>query len=876
MHASRGIARDFHVEFGSTGAEEIVEFCTQTKGQLMSRNLLVKLQLSVMLTIASLGWSQKVPAKEAAERAEKILRQMTLEEKVSYIGGVNDMYIRAVPRVGIPELKMSDGPIGVRDDSKAIAYPAGIALAASWDVNLAKRMGSSMGRDARARGIHFLLGPGVNIYRAPMCGRNFEYFGEDPFLSSRLAVAEIEGIQSESVIAVVKHFAGNNQEWDRYDVSSDIDERTLREVYLPAFEYAVKEAHVGAIMDSYNLLNGVHMTQNGRMNNDLLRGEWGFTGVAMSDWDSTYDGVKAANSGLDLEMPSGKCMSPAVLLEAVRSGVVKESTIDDKVRHILQTTIAFGFFDRPQKLDAIPLNDPESRAVALKVAQESVVLLKNDGILPLNKARLHNIAIIGPNAGVAVTGGGGSSLVQPFEAQTPVDAVKALVGPSVDVSYKRGVMLASDLFRSTRFTTTSEGNTPGMTAEFFNNRDLNGPPALTRTDQNISFNWGEGSYISGGPADNFSARWIGFFTPEASGEYAFTISGDDGFRLYVDDRAIVDQWRYQGETLVSKSMPLVLGHHYKVRLEYFEGTGQASIGLGISNGVTAATQEAIDAARHADAVILSVGFNDKVEGEGADRSFELPLDQLTLIHSVQATNRNTVLVLNAGGNVDMTSFSDSTPALLHTWYAGQEGATALAQILFGEVNPSGKLPVSFERRWEDNATYNSYYDKHHNKRVAYSEGIFLGYRHFDQSGIKPMFPFGFGLSYSTFLYSGLQISGPTSNDSVGVTFQVTNTGARLGAEVAEVFVGEKHPMIPRPVKELKGFARVELKPGETRSVTVNLDRRAFAHYDANSQSWQRDPGEFEIMVGGSSDKIELKGTVKLSQPELVSSGIQPR
>lgn len=842
----------------------------------MQRSLVVRLQLSVMLIIVPLGWGQTVPAKEAAERAEKILQRMTLEERVAYIGGTNDMYIRAIPRLGIPELKMSDGPIGVRDDSKAIAYPAGIALAASWDVGLAKQMGSSMGRDARARGVNFLLGPGVNIYRAPMCGRNFEYFGEDPFLSSRIAVAEIEGIQSQGVIATVKHFAGNNQEWDRYDVSSDIDERTLREVYLPAFEYAVKEAHVGAIMDSYNLLNGVHMTQNGRMNNDLLRGEWGFTGVAMSDWDSTYDGVRAANGGLDLEMPSGKCMSPATLLDAVRSGVVKESTIDDKVRHILQTAIAFGFFDRPQKLDAIPLNNPESRAVALKVAQEGIVLLKNNGILPLDKATLHSIAVIGPNAGVAVTGGGGSSLVETFEAKSPVDAVKALVGPSIDVSYKRGVILASDLFQSTRFTTTADRNTPGMTAEFFNNRDLNGPPGLTRTDQHVFFNWGEGSYINGGPVDNFSARWTGYFTPETSGEYAFTISGDDGFRLYVDDETIIDQWRYQGETLVSKNMPLVAGHHYKVRLEYFEGTGRASIGLGISDGITPAMRQATEAARHADAVILCVGFNDKIEGEGADRSFELPLDQLALIHSVLAANKNTVLAINAGGNVDMTQFLDSTPALLHTWYSGQEGATALAQIVFGDINPSGKLPASFERRWQDNATYNSYYDKAGIKRVAYGEGVFLGYRHFSQSGIKPMFPFGFGLSYSSFRYGGLQISPPDSSDNVAVRFEVTNTGHRSGAEVAEVYVGETHPKIPRPMQELKGFARVELKPGETRSLTVNLDRRAFSYYDVNSKSWQRDPGEFEILVGSSSEETQLRGTVQLRQQELVSKGIQPR
>jgi beta-glucosidase len=825
------------------------------------------LRIVLCLVIAcALAASAQTPVtpQQAAERAEKLLHQMTLEEKVAYVGGDKDFYIRAIPRLGIPELKMSDGPIGLRNDGPSTAYPAGIALAASWDVDLSRQMGSAMGSDARARGVHFQLGPGVNIYRAPMCGRNFEYFGEDPYLSSRMTVADIEGIQSQGVIATVKHFAGNNQEWDRHHVSSDIDERTLREIYLPAFEYAVKEAHVGSIMDSYNLLNGVHMTQNGRMNTDLVRGDWRFTGIVMSDWDATYDGVQAANNGLDIEMPSGKFMSPATLLAAVQSGAVKESIIDEKVRRILETSIEFGFFDRPQKTST-PLNDPQSRAVALQAAQEGAVLLKNSGLLPLDRSKVKSVAVIGPNAGMAVTGGGGSSQVQPFEAPTPYEAVKALLGPGVNVSYKAGVLLDSEVFKSTKFITTADGSTPGLVAEFFNNRELSGAPALTRTDKAVFFNWGEGSYADNAPTDNFSARWTGYFTPTTDGTYAFSISGDDGFRLFVDDKPVIEQWQYQGETLVTKKLPLVAGRHYKIKLEYFEGTGQASIGFGVTDGVTQEMAEATQMAKNADAVILCVGFNSKTEGEGADRSFDLPQDQLALIHSVLAANKHTVVVLNAGGNVDMTPFIDNTPALLHIWYAGQEGATATAQILFGNVNPSGKLPVSFERRWQDNATYNSYYDPSGSKHVKYTEGVFLGYRHFDKTGIKPMFPFGFGLSYTTFKYGGLRIVPPSADGTVAVTFDVTNTGSRTGSEVVEVYVGEKHPKLPRPVKELKGFSRVELKPGEKRSITVQLDRRAFSYYDVNAKQWTADPGEFSILVGGSSQNIALNGTVKLAK-----------
>ena len=823
---------------------------------------LLKLQLPLLLLCALVATAQTtVPKEQAAKRAEKILKQMTLEEKIDYIGGYEDFYVRAIPRLKVPALKMADGPLGVRNYGDSTAYPAGIAMAASWDTALVKRVGTGLGSDARARGVHFLLGPGVNIHRAPMCGRNFEYFGEDPYLASRMTVADIEGIQGQGVIATVKHYAGNNQEWDRHDVSSDIDERTLREIYLPTFEYAVREAHVGAIMDSYNLLNGVHLTQNGRLNTDIARGDWGFTGVVMSDWTSTYDGVEAANGGLDLEMPDGKFMNRQTLLAAVKSGAVKEATIDDKVLHIMQTAIAFGFFDREQKTST-PLNNPESKATALKAAQEGAVLLKNDGgLLPFDRKTIRNVAVIGPNAGTAVTGGGGSSLVHPFAALTPVDAVKALLGPAVNVTYKPGVVLPAEVFKNTKFTTTADGNTPGLVAEFFNNGELSGTPALQRTDAHVLFDWGEGSYVNGGPVDNFSARWSGYFTPPADGNYDFAVTADDGIRLYVDDQLVIDKWPYHGMGVDMKKMALTASKHYKVRLEYHEGNGQASVGFGVSGGPTNELDEATAAAKNADAVILCVGFSPESEGEGSDRSFTLPNDQLALIKAVLAANKKTVLVLNAGGNVDMQAFLDATPALLHAWYGGQEGATAMAQIVFGEVNPSGKLPVSFEKRWEDNATYNSYYDPSGSKHVKYSEGVFLGYRHFDKSGVKPQFPFGFGLSYTTFQYGGLKIGPVSSTNTVAVSFEIANTGKRAGAEIAEVYVGDKHAKVERPVKELKGFTRVELKPGEKKMVTVNLDRRAFSYYDVTTKKWTVDPGDFQILVGKSSQEIVLTGSV---------------
>src|SRR5277367_5495454 len=384
--------------------------------------------------------SQTAPVTPAATeaRVDSMLKQLSLEEKIDLLGGVDDFYIRAIPRIGLPRLKMADGPVGVRNYGPSTVF-GGIGLAATWDPALAQRIGAVIGEDARARGVHFMLGPGVNIYRAPQCGRNFEYFGEDPFLSSQTAVAYIKGMQDQGVSATVKHYMGNNQEYDRHNMDSVIDERTMREIYLPVFEAAVKEAHVGAIMDSYNLTNGVHMTQNGYLNTDVVK-DWGFTGIMMSDWTSVYDGVAAANAGLDLEMPSAEFMNRATLLPAVKSGKVSEATIDDKVRRILRTAINFGWLDREQTDLAIPRLNPEGRQVTLEAARAGMVLLKNDGnLLPLEKGKLHSIAVIGPDAYPAQPGGGGSAEAKPFTQVSYLEGIVSELGASAKVYYARGL-----------------------------------------------------------------------------------------------------------------------------------------------------------------------------------------------------------------------------------------------------------------------------------------------------------------------------------------------------------------------------------------------------------------------------------------------------
>jgi len=825
--------------------------------------------VSLILVIPPQWLAAQTPPMAQADvetRADSLLGRMTLAQKIELIGGENTFYTHPIPQLGIPSLKMSDGPLGVHDYGPATAYPGGIALAASWDLDLAERVGAMMGKDARARGVHFILGPGVNIYRAPMNGRNFEYFGEDPFLASRIAVSVIEGIQGQGVIATVKHFAANNEEYGRLEVSSDVDERTLREIYLPAFEASVKEAKVGAVMDAYNPVNGVFMTQNNHLNNEILKKEWGFDGILMSDWGATHDTVAAANGGLDLEMPSAAYMHKDELLPAIEEGKVSTATIDDKVRRILRKAIKFGFFDRPQMDSDIPLLSQEARQVALEEAREGMVLLKNAGnFLPLDRSKAKTVAVIGPDAYPAVIGGGGSSLTKPFNAVSYLEGISNYLGTNANVLYGVDVPPLEEVFEHSGFVTTL-GGSGGLKGEYFNNESLEGAPALVRTDPHIDFHWGDGSYTANAPVDHFSARWTGYFVPQQSGDYTFYTNSDDGVRLYLDEEQVINDWQRHSETVNSYVRRLEAGKPYKIRLEYFERVGAATVGFGISATELSVALAAKALAEKADVVILCVGFDSSTETEGADRTFQLPAGQDELIRQIAGVNKNTIVVLTAGGNVDMSRWIDRVPGLIHAWYPGQEGGTALAQILFGDYSPSGKLPASFERRWEDNAALHSYYPEKGGKRVQYSEGVFVGYRHFDRSTIKPLFAFGYGLSYTTFAYSNLSVTprDGSLNEPLTVSFDVTNTGPREGAEIAELYVGDPHASVPRPVKELKGFARVNLKPQEAKHVAIRLVRRSFAFYDVDKKDWNAEPGEFLLLVGSSSEDIRLKGSFALA------------
>ena len=819
------------------------------------------------------------PAEQA--KVDSLIKSMTLEQKLDYIGGTG-FAVRAVPSLGVPALEMSDGPYGTRSNAgfPSTTYAAGIGLAASWDRELAAKVGGGIGRDARARGVHFMLGPGVNIYRSPRNGRNFEYFGEDPFLTSNIAVGYITGMQQQGVSATIKHFLGNNSEFLRHDSDTHIDERTVREIYLPSFEMAVKKAKVGAIMDSYNLIDGLHATQNGYFNTDIVRKEWGFKGVMMSDWDATYDAVGPANGGLDIEMPTGKFMNQKNLLPAIKAGKVSEATIDLKVRHILETAASFGWLAdgyQQRSLD-ISTDDAQNNEVALQSARESAVLLKNDGnILPLDKTKLKTVLLVGPDAYPGTPVGGGSAGVVPFHLVSDLEGLTSVLGSGTTVLYNRGLPTLDHLTYNTDYTTAESGGQPGVTLESFTNKELQGA-ATSQTVKHITL---EGlnfkmllanldalmPQLFAVSEKSVSHRFTGYYTATKAGDYivALESSGEgSGNRVFVDGKLLFDNWTHVTAFQPTATIPLTAGAHKIVVEEWQANVVGGHILFAVTPADSIVDPRALELAKHADAVVIAAGYEQESESEGGDRTFSLPFGQDQLISAIAGANPKTIVAITSGGNVDSTKWIDKVPGVLETWYAGQAGGTALAEILLGDVNPSGHLPATFERKAEDNPSFANYYPEGDSKVVTYKEGIFVGYRGYEHNQVKPLFPFGYGLSYTTFAFSNLKLVPEfnTADPHVNVYFDVQNTGSRAGAEVAQVYVSEQHPTVPRPEKELKGFERVQLAAGETRHVQLSLDPRAFSFYDVKSKSWKINPGTFTVMVGDNVESLPLKANVE--------------
>jgi beta-glucosidase len=833
--------------------------------------------LAGFLAASVAAWAQApVPdSPEIEAKARAMVAKLSLEQKIELIGGVDSMYTHAIPAIGLPRFKMSDASVGVRTWGPTTAYAGGVALAASWDPELARRIGEGLGKDARARNVNFLLGPGVNIARSPIAGRNFEYLSEDPFLNATIVVPYIQGVQSQGVIATVKHYALNSQEYNRHNVDSEADERTMRELYLPAFEAAVKQGHVDAVMNSYNLINGIHATQNEFLNLKVLKGEWGFQGILMSDWDSTYDSVGAANNGLDLEMPSPRFMNAAGLVDAVKAGTVKEATIDDKVVRLLRTALRYGFMDRPQFDPADSTYSVADRAIALDGALESITLLKNEGgVLPLDPGKIKTIAIIGPNAWPAVTGGGGSSDALAFEPVSTLTGIANVAGPNVHVLYSRGLPEITDVLRRTHW----DG---GVTVATYAGKDFSGTPETATSP--MFGNPGQGRRGQGGTGmPGHVIRYSASYRAVKAGKYlVLTDVGGWGTSVKVsaDGKELETPPHAEGQIAPFWTLDLKEGQTVKVQADYVPGWG-ARFGLGIAYAPELVMGEATELAKIADAVVVAVGFTGETESEGSDRTFELPWGQDALIEAIAAANPHTIVTLTGGVGADTRGWLDKVPALLDVYYPGQEGGTAIADVIFGKHNPEGKLPVSFDRSWEEDPSYAYYYpvkgadtSLHVTEpgkpavdyvipHVKYDDKLMVGYRYWTTTGKYPLYPFGFGLSYTKFSFSNLQAPALAQAallipNGIAVGFDVTNTGSVAGAEVAQLYVSDPSAKATRPERELKGFQKVRLAPGETKHVTLNLDARAFSYWDEAKHNWTIDPGKFVIRLGDSSENTPL-------------------
>ena len=698
------------------------------------------------------------------KRVEDALSRMTLEEKVAILHAQSKFSSAGVPRLGIPEVWCTDGPHGIRPEvlwdewdqagwtnDSCTAFPALTCLAATWNPEMSALYGKSIGEEARYREKDILLGPGVNIYRTPLNGRNFEYMGEDPYLSSRMVVPYIEEVQKNGVAACVKHFALNNQEAHRHGIDVEVDDRALNEIYLPAFKAAVQEGGAWAVMGAYNKYKGEHCCHNRYLLNDILKRDWAFDGVVVSDWGGTHDTKQAAENGLDMEFGSwtdglswgasnayDNYYLAAPYLDMLRKGEASTATLDDKARRVLRLIFRTAMNTRKPFGS---LNSPEHLAAARRIAGEGMVLLKNEGgVLPIDLGRAKTIAVVGENAIKMMTVGGGSSSLKVRHEYTPLEGIRAAAAGKAEVIYERGYV----------------GDVTG---------DYNG----VKTGQDLSESRSEAQLIA----------------------------------------------------------------------------------------------DAAAAARKADAVIFVGGLNksNHQDCEGDDRlQYGLPYAQVKVIGALAEANPN-LAVVSVSGNAVAMPWIDRVPAVLEAWFSGSEAGNALADVVFGAVNPSGKLPFTFPVRLEDNGAH-ALGEYPGADKVKYNESIFVGYRWHDKEQLKPLFAFGHGLSYTAFAVGNVKADRTTlaPNGSIRISADVTNTGDRAGAEVVQLYIGDEQSSLPRPVKELKGFQKVSLNPGQTRTVTFEITPGMLQYYDDAKGAWVAEPGAFTAYVGAASD--DIRGTVE--------------
>jgi len=810
--------------------------------------------------------------KALADRIDQLADQMTLEEQVSLLSGQDFWSVAAIDRLGIGTLRVTDGPNGARGGGsliggvKSACFPAGIALGATWNVSLLGDIGVALAQEVKSKSAHMLLAPTVNIHRSVTNGRNFECYAEDPILSAELASAYITGLQSQGIGATIKHFVGNESEIERTTMSSEIDERALREIYLIPFEWAVKKAGTWGVMSSYNRLNGTFTSEHDWLLGTVLRQEWGYDGIVMSDWFGSHSTAETVNAGLDLEMPGPTRDRGQKLIDAVKAGTVSQETLRQRVTAMLRLMQRVGSLDDHRPFAEEANDRPEHRALIRKAGAEAAVLLKNNGVLPLKGDG--SIAVIGPNTKTAQIMGGGSAQLNAHYRISPWQGLVAALGED-RLRYAPGCT-------NHRFEPVLKG---GFRVDYFANEKLEGEPAYTGSQDEAQAFWI--GNVAEGKVDplHFSARISGSFTPEASGSHRVGIYAAGFAKVFVDGQLIADAWSHwtKGRTFFEEGcdevvgmVELEAGRAHDVVIEFatkdFATLGLAAFaaGIGLPLGDDAIA-EAVRLARNADTAIVCIGRNGEWDTEGSDlASIALPGRQAELVAAVAQANPKTIVVLQTGGPVEM-DWIGSVAALVEAWYPGQEAGNAIADVLTGAVEPSGRLPQTFPARWADNPAHSQDAEVYpgFEGKVRYEEGIFVGYRHYDRLGLTPLFPFGFGLSYTSFALGDLVVddSAFEADGTVRVSVTLTNTGARDGAAVVQLYVSDDASSDPRPAKELKAFDKVWLKAGASAAVTLTLDARAFAFFRPKAHHWLVEHGSFTLRVGLSSADLPLTATV---------------
>ncbi len=820
-------------------------------------------------------------------RIESLLQQLNFKEKVELLSGASSFGTTAIERLRIHSMRFADGPNGVRsnDGDEATAFPVGIALASSWNPELLQQVGKAIGEEAHAMANHVLLGPNLNLVRSPLSGRNFETYGEDPLLTGRLGIGFVQGVQSAGVAVSVKHFIGNEQETERNRGNSIMDARAMNELYLRPFEMVIKQAQPWTVMTAYNRLNGVYMSEHEPLVRQTLKNKWGFDGVVMSDWGGTHS-TTAISAGLDLEMPGPAHHFGDALLSAAQLFQVPVSDVNDAARRMLRLSARVGALDGALQ-PAAQVSTNAHREVARTAAAQGITLLKNEHqVLPLQRNVLRKLAVIGPNADVAVIEGGGSAQVIPSHIVSPLDAIKTLVSAQTQITYQQGVDNEhyTPAIDGRDLSADRERKQPGLSARYFANGKFSGKPVRTRLEQSVN------SMLLGNDVNllgdgSMSVRWQGYFWPRSSGEYEFEfeyIRVIDGSTLTLPDAVASARLTLGGKTVLNADsapldepssgffptelrrvrVQLLAGKSYPINVEY-AGSGYRiqSFRLAV-RPPRGSIEAAVQAARDAEVALVFVGSGTTAETEGRDRtSLSLYGEQDALVQAVAAVNPHTVVILNNGAPVAMP-WVNQVSAIVEAWLPGQEGALALADVLFGKVNPSGKLPVTFPVRVQDSPSY-LFYPGY--RDAVYGESIFMGYRYYDKKQIEPLFAFGHGLSYTSFAYSNLQLPAQVRRGQpVNLSVEVRNTGERAGTEVVQAYVADPQCLEACPVRELKAFARVELQPGETRTVILLLDEQAFAHYDQHAGDWQILPGSYRVQVGSSSRDLRLQGELKIA------------